>query len=87
MIVTINTATETPQMYRYLAAANVAGSPVILLEDGVYQIYKLASLCSTLKVRQLDAEQRGVQVEDAALLTDSEIVALIEQHGKQVVVR
>lgn len=85
MIIMIKTATDSPVLARYVAAANVASSPVILLEDGVYQAHKLMSLCGTVKIRQSDAEHRGVNIEGAALISDSEIVAMIEQYGKQVV--
>ena len=85
MIIMIKTATETPLMVRYVAAANMTGSPVILLEDGVYQAHKLVGLCDSLKIRQSDAEHRGVNADGAELISDSDIVALIEQHGKQVV--
>lgn len=85
MIIMIKTATDSPVMARYIAAANMAATPVLLSEDGVYQAHKLVGLCDSLKIRQSGAEHRGVKVDGAELISDSEIVALIEQHGKQVV--
>ncbi len=87
MIIAITRLENSPEQLRYTTLATQTHSPILLLENGVYQYAALRQTHQNILVAKSDAEARGVICDEAVYVDDKGIVALTQQYGNWITLK
>ncbi|MBU2976826.1 DsrH/TusB family sulfur relay protein [Alteromonas sp. C1M14] len=79
MLLVIRGACASIQQRRYLSEVEL-NTPVLLIEDGVYQYAQLKQAALTLYVNINDGLARGIDIEQSHRCAESHMIELTQKH-------
>lgn len=86
MLLVLRLASASKHQARYMRES-AGNAPVLLIEDGVYQYFRLKDKQQALYVHKNDALTRGIEIAQIHECSDEQIIQLTEKYPHWIEVK